>query len=280
MNYSGDSTFDWTLNCTLATTLYLLTLAKYMKRAPYGKFGGQEKLLNLNAKFGWWLMESPATFVFLYNYYRGRQRKLEKEKLDGNEKINGPSGWATKILFLIWCLHYGNRGWYFPLTIRVAPGSKQNFSLSNAGVGMAFLTAHAYMNGRLFSELGSRYTDSWLKDIRFRVGILIYIIGYITTLHSESVVRNLRPASGIASSTERYKIPIGGLFKYVTNPAYLGELTCWTGFIVLTWSPTLIPALLISLSNLVPRAFEQHKWYLKKFPNYPKDRKVLIPFLL
>ena len=281
MQYTGDKAFDRTLFTTLAITSYILSLAKYQKRAPYGKFGGNERTVNLDAKLGWWLMVLPATVSFLYNYYQGRQRKLAREKQNpSEEKGKGPNGMATKILFLIWCLHYGNRGWYFPLTIRVAKGSKQSFALYNAAIGAVFLTAHGYLNGRLFSELGTKYTDAWLKDPRFLIGLAIYLTGYGITVHSESVIRNLRPANGIVAPNERYKIPVGGMFNYVTNAAYLGELTAWTGFIILTWSPTLVPALFISLGNLVPRAFEQHKWYHKKFPNYPKERTALIPFLL
>ena len=280
MEYTGDKTFDRTLFTTLALTSYILSLAKYQKRAPYGKFGGNERTVNLDPKLGWWLMELPATLSFMYNYFKGRERKLEKEKQSKEEKLKGPNGWATCILFLIWCLHYGNRGWFFPLTIRVAKGTKQSFALYNAAIGAMFLTAHGYLNGRLFSELGTRYTDAWLKDPRFLVGLAIYLTGFTITVQSESIVRNLRPVDGIVSAADRYKIPMGGMFTYVTNAAYLGELTAWTGFIILTWSPTLVPALFISLGNLVPRAFEQHKWYLKKFPNYPKDRKVLIPFVI
>ena len=79
MQYTGDKVFDRTLFTTLTITAYILSLAKYQKRAPYGKFGGNEKTVNLNAKFGWWLMELPATLSFLYNYYQGRQRKLARD---------------------------------------------------------------------------------------------------------------------------------------------------------------------------------------------------------
>ena len=31
---------------------------------------------------------------------------------------------------------------------------------------------------------------------------------------------------------------------------------------------------------MLPRAYKGHKWYHGKFPDYPKERKVVIPFLL
>jgi len=33
-------------------------------------------------------------------------------------------------------------------------------------------------------------------------------------------------------------------------------------------------------ANLAPRAFSTHKWYLSTFPDYPKNRKALIPFIV
>jgi hypothetical protein len=32
--------------------------------------------------------------------------------------------------------------------------------------------------------------------------------------------------------------------------------------------------------NLIPRALDHHRWYLKTFPDYPKERKAVIPFLV
>ena len=281
MNYSGDKTFDRVLNLTVSITFLLFTQARYQKRAPYGKFGGNQKnVINLDPRLGWWLMELPATVSFLINYYLGEKRKKEKEEKDASNRAVGPKGVITRILFLVWCMHYFNRGWYFPLTIRVAEGSKASFALFNAAIGAIFLTAHGYLNARLFTEFGEHLTDSWLKDPRFIFGLILQQFGFWTIIQSESIMRNLRPANEIITAANRYKIPTGGLYEYITNPAYFGEIVAWTGFLVMTWSPTFLPVLFITLGNLVPRAFEQHKWYLKKFPNYPKNRKVLIPLLL
>jgi hypothetical protein len=37
---------------------------------------------------------------------------------------------------------------------------------------------------------------------------------------------------------------------------------------------------LFTIFNLAPRAISSHRWYLKHFPNYPKDRKAVIPYLI
>jgi len=35
-----------------------------------------------------------------------------------------------------------------------------------------------------------------------------------------------------------------------------------------------------TIANLAPRALANHKWYKETFPEYPSQRKALIPFFL
>ncbi|HSA16026.1 MAG TPA: hypothetical protein P5346_14880 [Spirochaetota bacterium] len=34
-----------------------------------------------------------------------------------------------------------------------------------------------------------------------------------------------------------------------------------------------------TIFNLAPRARSNHKWYRDNFPDYPKERKALVPFI-
>lgn len=131
----------------------------------------------------------------------------------------------------------------------------------------------------MFSLYGKHLNDDWLKNPRFILGSIIYGFGYAVTVHSEYIMRNLRPLNGIVKPSERYKIPYGGFFEYVTSPQYFGEITAFIGLNILSGAPSTIPVLLITLSNLVPRAKQNHKWYLKKFKDYPKDRLEIFPFI-
>ena len=60
---------------------------------------------------------------------------------------------------------------------------------------------------------------------------------------------------------------------------WLWLLLLWIGFAVATWSLGAVFVLAVTAGNLIPRAFQLHRWYLEKFPDYPKDRKALIPFV-
>jgi protein-S-isoprenylcysteine O-methyltransferase Ste14 len=77
-----------------------------------------------------------------------------------------------------------------------------------------------------------------------------------------------------------YKIPRGGLFRWLSCPNYFGEILEWSGWAIATWS---VPGLAFALwgaANLVPRARATHRFYRETFPDYPKERRALVPGLL
>lgn len=224
--YTGDSSFDTVLACELV--LVLSTALGMHMQAPYGKLANDTLgAVHLSERLGWWLMELPATVSFLATFFLAAPP---------SDPATGPATGVSVLLAVLWCIHYFNRGWYFPLNIRVAKGSKRSFSIVVSSIGAIFTGLHGHLNARMFKSLGTHYTYAWLTDPRFVAGFIIYEIGFWVTVHSEHVVRNLRPKDGIVKDGQRYKIPKGGAFEFVTNAAYLGELTAWLGFSLLMWS--------------------------------------------
>lgn len=63
------------------------------------------------------------------------------------------------------------------------------------------------------------------------------------------------------------------------NASYFTELVLWVGFALFTFSPAGLFIVGISAANLLPRAVATHRWYHDRFPDYPKDRKILVPGL-
>ncbi|XP_076972935.1 3-oxo-5-alpha-steroid 4-dehydrogenase 1 isoform X2 [Tamandua tetradactyla] len=72
----------------------------------------------------------------------------------------------------------------------------------------------------------------------------------------------------------------GGLFEYVTAANYFGEVIEWFGFAIASWSIQGMAFAVFTFSFLLGRAKQHHQWYLEKFEDYPKCRKILIPFLV
>jgi len=267
--YTGDATFDLVqaLELMLVSTVPLGALME----APYGKHANNSLgSFHLSPKLGWWLMELPATLAFVLTYF------LTKPHAGG---AGGPSPGLSKFLAGLFVFHYAYRGWYFPLNIRVAKGSKSSFGLVVSLTGALFTAMHGYLHARLYRSLGKHLTGDWVKDPRFIVGLAIYQLGFWTMVHSDHVLRNLRPADG---SGPRYRIPKIGAFNLVTSPQYLGEISAFAGLALMNWSLPGAAVVAITSFNLIPRAFQNQKWYQEKFGDEYKalDRKVILPFLL
>ncbi|BBZ00039.1 phosphatidylethanolamine N-methyltransferase family domain-containing protein [Mycolicibacterium fallax] len=260
--YTGNAGYDTVLTIGLGIAALVIIGGLFMQ-SPYGRFGDAAGGIKLNPKLGWWLMEIPATVVFLVFFLSGPQR-FEVVPL---------------VLAAIWLMHYGNRGWFFPLSIRQVPGKQASFGVMVLGFGMVITAMHGYLNGAFFShDYKHLYGTGWLTDPRFLIGLAIYLGGFALLISSESIVRNLRDKNNPGAA--EYRIPYGGGFRFVTSPAYLGELIAWTGFALLTWSLAGVVILLITAGNLVPRALATHRWYREKFDDYPAGRRALIPGLL
>ncbi len=259
--YTGDPFYDTVLLVGLVIPLATVLVSRFVS-APYGRFGGQWPLPKLHAKWGWILMELPATLVFWPAFLTGPR-----------------SGWTVPTIIAgIWGIHYLNRGFIFPSLLRVPKGSR-TFSIVVVVTGMFVTALHGYLHGFFIARYGDHLTDAWLSDSRFWVGLGLYLAGLVLNIHSDSVLRALRTPQEVQRGDKIYRMPRRGGFIFVTNPQYLGELTAWVGFAMLTWSLAGVVILAISAANLIPRAIATHKWYRDRFPDYPRARKILIPFI-
>ena len=262
--YSGNTTYDTVLAVAFGLVAFVVLAAPFVQ-SPYGRFASKRFGVNLDPRLGWFLMELPATVSFLYFFFAQGERRSE----------------VVSIIFLmIWLVHYGNRGFAFPLLMRVPKGQTSSFSITVVVMGWVVTSLHGYLNAAFITSHGEHFTIEWLTDPRFLVGLAIYYTGYSLNIHSDWIVRRLRTKEEVASGEKVYRIPKGGLFTYVTNPSYFTELVAWSGFAICTWSLGGVFILAISAANLIPRAFATHKWYLEKFEDYPKNRKALIPFVI
>jgi 3-oxo-5-alpha-steroid 4-dehydrogenase 1 len=260
--YTGNTTYDTVLAIAFGFAAFVI-VGGLFAQSPYGRFASNKVGFNLNPKLGWWLMELPATVVFAVFYLSGPDR-FEPVPL---------------VLAAIWLLHYGNRGWFFPLSIRQVPGKTSSFNVSVVAAGVFVTAMHGYLNGAFFSnDYNNQYGTAWLTDPRFLIGLVVYLCGFALLVRSEAIVRNLRDKNNPGAA--EYRIPHGAGFRFVSSPAYLGELIAWAGFALLTWSLAGVVIFLITAGNLVPRAFATHRWYREKFADYPANRKALIPGMI
>lgn len=174
----------------------------------------------------------------------------------------------------IWALHYGNRALYFPLAMKPRPSSRMALVVVVSGMGVCAVHGWLYAT---WIAAAPHLTLGWLADPRLWIGLGLYFSGFVLNVHSDSLLRGLR---GSRPDDGAYVIPQGGGFRWVSSPHYLGEILAWSGLALATWCPGGLFVLTVTLANLVPRALATHRWYLKRFEDYPSERKALIPWVL
>ncbi|XP_028909953.1 3-oxo-5-alpha-steroid 4-dehydrogenase 1 isoform X1 [Ornithorhynchus anatinus] len=157
----------------------------------------------------------------------------------------------------------------FPFLIR---GGKPT-PVSTFIMAFLFCSFNGYLQGQNLSKYAV-YPTSWLRNPRFIIGFLLWLIGMLINIHSDHILRNLRKPGETG-----YKIPRGGLFEYVSGANFFGEIVEWYGYALASWSVEGAAFATFSASFLINRAQLHHRWYLEKFEDYPKLRKILIPFL-
>ena len=223
--------------------------------APYGRYSRKGWGPEVTRRTGWVLMELPAVLFFGFFFLSGH---LEA----------ATTAW---VFFLLWQIHYLYRSLVFPFRLRDRGKTNPLFVVVLA---MVYNLWNAYLNGRYLGVHADAYATEWLYDPRFIAGLGLWIFGFSLNLHSDEILLRLR-----GPNETGYRIPYGGGHRFVSCPNYLGELIEWTGWAVLTWS---LPGLFFvawTAANLIPRARAHHKWYLENFPDYPRDRKAILPFV-
>ena len=221
--------------------------------APYGRHAREGWGPTLGPRAGWILMECPAVLAFCWFYLQGAHA-LEPVPL---------------VMGATWLSHYVYRTFVFPFRIR----SPRRIPVGIALLGFTFNLANAYTNGLQVSAVGDY--SGWLADPRFAVGLSLFAAGWAINHHADHVLLHLRKPGETG-----YKIPHGGLYRWVSCPNYLGEMVEWLGWAVLTWSGPGLAFFVFTTANLLPRARTHHVWYKATFPDYPPGRSALVPGLL
>ena len=219
-----------------------------------GRFGGKPIGPRIPSAWGWFIMELPALAVLPLVYISL-----------GNRHAVGD------VLVLAWIAHYGHRTLVWPWIVqrRSAP-----ITVVTSLSGFGFNVANGLLIGWFLVEIAD-YPAHWFSDPRFFLGAALFLIGAGLNISSDYRLALLRRAS-----SERYIIPHGGAFRFLSSPNLVGEMIEWIGFALMMWSLPGLAFAIWTLANLVPRALWRHQWYLRTFENYPKSRRALVPWLM
>jgi 3-oxo-5-alpha-steroid 4-dehydrogenase 1 len=226
-------------------------IALFFLSAPYGRHARSGWGRSIPARWGWVIMEVPAALAIATCF-----------------ALQPPRSPVPWVMLALWEVHFVNRSLIFPFRMR---GGHKPMPLAIPAMAVSFNVVNGYLNGRWLTVFGT-YDRSWFTDPRFIVGALVMAIGFAINLQADAALRRLR-----APGESGYKIPTGGLYDYVSSPNYLGEIIEWTGFAIAAQTLPAIAFAVFTVANLLPRARTHHAWYRARFPDYPPERRILIP---
>lgn len=245
------SLYQWTSIALIATGI-MVAISLIFVTAPYGRYDRKGWGPEMDERFAWMIMEAISPLFFVIAFFAGGG--------------GGPVGFTLLAMFVG---HYIYRSFIYPFRMR-GHGTKPVATMVMASL---FNVANGSVNGWGVATAG-HLTESWLTNPLFAFGIVLFAAGVFINHQSDHILRNLR-----APGETGYKIPYGGLFRFVSSPNYLGEIIQWLGFAVAACTLGALSFAIFTASNIGPRAFSHHAWYRKTFADYPGNRKALIPFI-
>lgn len=222
----------------------------------YGRHMKAGQRYTLPSKPAWLIFECPQWWAFTVTFWLFAK---------------APSAPAV-VLYLLWQCHYLHRGLLYPLRKK---DEGKRFPLSGVVFGFVFNALNGFVNGYAVAFAPHLLGNDWFTDPRFLLGLALAASGWWINFQSDNILINLR-----SDGFDGYRIPYGGLYRWVSSPNYLGEIMLWCGWAVMSWTAAGLVFAVFTIANLLPRALSHHRWYLKTFENYPQDRKALIPMVL
>lgn len=177
---------------------------------------------------------------------------------------------AAWVPLMFWVFHYGYRTLVFPVLMRP---SQKPFPGALILSAIAFNLLNGYNNAEAL--IAASTEGKPLLQAHFFIGAAVFLAGFSMHFTADRTIRRLRKPGETG-----YGIPSGGMFRWISSPHYLGEIIQWAGWAVMTWSAAGTAFALFTFCNLAPRAFSNHRWYRERFPDYPAERRALIPGIL
>ena len=249
-------TLDPIYNITLIAWLVLslvICIALLFIVAPYGRHMRSGWGLALDSKSGWIIMESVSPLIFAFCFIFAQ----------------APLSITSAAFLILWEAHYVHRAFIYPFSLK---SSTEKMPLSVILSGVFFNLMNASLNGYYVFTLSGGYANQWLADPRFIIGTAIFICGFVINRQSDYILSKLRQHGDTG-----YKIPQGGMYRWIACPNYFGEMVIWIGWAIATWSLAGLSFAMWTAANLAPRAKSHKKWYQEQFADYPTERKALIP---
>lgn len=177
--------------------------------------------------------------------------------------------WRQKVAFACVIFHYVKRELETLFVHRFSAATMPFFNIFKNS------THYWVLSGLLLAYplYHPQYTNTVSEPLFFGM-VALFFVAELGNLHAHITLRNLRPPG-----TRTRAVPRGGLFELVSCANYTYELVAWAAFSVFSQLLTGWLFFAVSGGQIYIWAVKKHRRYVKEFPDYPRSRKALVPFL-
>ncbi|KAM5542971.1 hypothetical protein V8D89_003355 [Ganoderma adspersum] len=284
--------------------------AAFIIDAPFGRFAtAKTSIFTVDGIRSWICMELVSLILFVNAYLRSPLSPTSTLALTSPNGLlpNAPPLSLTHpptILAAAYITHYLNRALISPL--RTPSRSKSHLLVVSAAVFFNIVNG-SLMGAYLSSPSAQTFLSNAFERRSFWVGLGLWAVGFAGNIIHDEILLNLRRNAKKVpkaddddanngknkNKQEHYAIPHGLLYRLISYPNYFCEWAEWLGFALAASPPpscaslatfvaTVTPPWLFFFNEvwlMLPRAYKGHRWYLARFPDYPKERRAVIPFL-
>lgn len=170
-----------------------------------------------------------------------------------------------------------------------SPGFVRDSSFSGVSLGqlmniriilwsMVFIYAwtHQFLSNLILVSLRKNRSGKWLTLVQSFVFVNFLLHAHFDRHHNYPTIFFTGNVV-----TEKHLMPRGGYFELVSAPHMLFEIAMYIALTGILYGNWYIFFLMIFVAfNQSTVAYLNHTWYKETFPEYPKSRRIIIPYVL
>uniref|UniRef100_A0A0N4ZZ50 S5A_REDUCTASE domain-containing protein n=1 Tax=Parastrongyloides trichosuri TaxID=131310 RepID=A0A0N4ZZ50_PARTI len=193
----------------------------------------------------------------------------------GEGAINVQTAISVKLALFCSMFHYGKRLYETQYVHRFSHGTMPQINLiKNCLYYWGFSAFMAYFINH------PSYTEPYFGFMQVFLGFTGFALAEFGNYSIHILLRNLRPeGSKVRKIPRPNDNPFTILFDYVSCPNYTYEVLAWFSFTIMTQSFSSLLFTTAGFFQMSIWAIQKHHNYIKEFPDYPKERKSIIPFI-
>lgn len=251
--YTGSLTQWVAIAFAASLPLFFITEATGWLSLGYSKFARRNQRYSVRSQLGMFAIYFPAAVIYPSIHVLG----------DG-----AATTWHLVAMALI-VVHFGKRCLEVLFVHRYS-GVMNGWTVITICL---LYSAVSWLLGEIATrEVPAELVASAHLDRLLPVGLAVWLIGTGINLYHHVLLARLRKPGD-----KTYRVPSGGLFRFVACPHYLGEIIAWWGYALIFQHAAAVAVTATMTAYLMGRSHNTRKWYRSHVEGVPSSWRRLVP---